>query len=227
MQLGFTVWCNSSSTSAVSGEQLRRCGLCGFMGRRWRARVSRGRMHRRKWTNRSLRGVAAVGMVQYHLHHHRAVLLCLAMLCLYNEAIQQKRTSQAGLHVINLQDFAGINTQRQEVLCVLDQDRNPAKALLLLKYSWQLPAREVGFHNQKSTACINHSIVCGQNNFCHQILYSQKSASLTFFMMSSTHLAKFMVHIYLAIHLVQARAPELLRWPWSMEGTCLFPLSLA
>lgn len=74
-------------------------------------------MHRRKWTNRSLRGVAAVGMVQYHLHHHGAVLLCLAMLCLYNEAIQQKRTSQAGLHVINLQDFAGINTQRQEVLC--------------------------------------------------------------------------------------------------------------
>lgn len=44
-------------------------------------------------------------------------------------------------------------------------------------------------------------------------------------MMSSTHLAKFMVHICLAIHLVQARAPQLLRWPWSTEGTFLFPLS--
>ena len=56
-------------------------------------------------------------MVQYRLHHHRVVLLCLAMLCLYNEAIQQKRTSQAGLHAIHVQDFGGINTQRQQALC--------------------------------------------------------------------------------------------------------------
>lgn len=31
--------------------------------------------------------------------------------------MKQKRTSQAGLHAIHLQDFGGINTQRQQALC--------------------------------------------------------------------------------------------------------------
>lgn len=56
------------------------------MGRRRRARVSRRRMYGRKGTNRTPRDVGAARTAQHHLHYHRAVLLCLAMLCLYNEA---------------------------------------------------------------------------------------------------------------------------------------------
>lgn len=139
-QLGFTQCYNSSSTSAASREQLRRCGQCGFMGRRWRARVSR-------WRCMGENGQTGAHVVWVQLGWDSTTcnatgLSCCVWPCSASTMKQFSRRQLPRLGCVPyIYRTLVASTPRGNKLFVLDQDGNPAKAQLLLKYSWQLPVR--------------------------------------------------------------------------------------
>lgn len=140
MQPGFTLFCNSSSTSAVSGEQLRWCRQCGFTGRRWKVRVSRWRT----WRGKGQTG-AQVVWVQLGWDSITCTIMGRSYCVWLCSSSTMKQFGRRGLPRLGCMPYIYRSlvpsTPRGDKRSILDQDRNPAKALLLLKYSWQLLAR--------------------------------------------------------------------------------------